>query len=112
MHSVEQSIIKDTGSSCDRQGGVGGADPQDHLIFKNLSLSYGEEGVAVPLNSLRRRHPGTPAGAGAAAEEQEQEGVAQGEAAAALLLAGGAGRPPHLPSRRSTRPTMRGARRR
>lgn len=93
--------------------GVGATDPQDHLIFKNLSLSYREEGVAVHLNSLCRRHPGTPAGAGAAAEEQEEEGVAQGEAAAAaLLLAGGAGRPPHPPSRRSTLPTTRGARRR
>ena len=92
--------------------GVGVADPQDHLIFKNLSVTYGEEGVAVPLNSLCGRHSGTPVGAGAAAEEQEEEGVAQGEAAAALLLAGGAGRPPHPPSRRSTLPTMRGARRR
>ena len=92
--------------------GVGGADPQNHLIFKNLSVTYGEEGVAVPLNSLCRRHPGTPAGAGAAAEERAEEGVAQGEAAAALLLAGGAGQPPHPPSRRSTLPTMRGARRR
>lgn len=62
--------------------------------------------MAVPLGSLPRKHPGTRAG------EAAEEGEAQGQAVAALSLAGGAGRPRRPRSRRSTLPTTRGARRR
>ena len=74
------------------------------------AVFHREKGWAIPLDSLPRRHPGTPAGE--AAEEQQEEGVAQEEVAVASSLAGEAGPPRHPPSRRSTLPTTRGARRR
>lgn len=64
MHSVEQSIIKDTGSPCDRQGGVGGADPQDHLIFKNLSLSYGGCGSSSQFSPQKTSRHSSGGGGG------------------------------------------------
>lgn len=107
LWGLPRALLKTQCPLSDRQGRPPGSLDLQEPFPKLMRGEFGRQFFSI---LFPRRLLGTPVGE--VEEQEEEEAAAQGEVAVASSLAGEVGQPRHPPNRRSTLPTMRGARRR